>query len=142
VDNGTLRVAHCADVVCTSVTSNAIDATANGYSSLAVGADGLPILSYLDSTNGDLQVAHCADALCAASTTTAFDTGENAGFYTSLTIGADGLGLVSYRDATAGSLKVAHCDDVPCTTATSRGSMRTGSRASIRRSPSESTGSA
>ena len=100
------------------MTSNPIDATANGYSSLAVGADGLPLLSYLDSTNGDLQVAHCADALCAASTTTAFDTGDNAGFYTSLTIGADGLGLVSYRDATAGSLKAAHCDDVPCTTAT------------------------
>jgi hypothetical protein len=118
VDNGNLRVAHCADVACTTATWNAIDATSVAYSSLAIGADGLPLLSYLDNANSDLQVAHCADTLCASSTTTAYDTANNAGYYTSITIGSDGLGLVSYRDATASSLKVAHCDNLACTSAT------------------------
>jgi predicted regulator of Ras-like GTPase activity (Roadblock/LC7/MglB family) len=118
VDNGNLRVAHCADVACTGVTSNAVDTTSVGYSSLAIGADGLPLVSYLDNANGDLQVAHCADALCAGSTTTAYDTANNAGYYTSITLGTDGLGLVSYRDATASSLRVAHCDNLACTSAT------------------------
>ena len=94
VDGGNLKVAHCTNVACSSAGANTIDATGVGYSSIAIGADGLPLVSYLDSTNGDLQVAHCTDILCASSTTTAFDTSNNAGFYTSLTIGSDGLGLV------------------------------------------------
>jgi hypothetical protein len=88
------------------------------YSSLAIGAGELPLVSCLDNANGDLQVAHCADLACASPSTTAFDTANNAGYYTSSTIGADGLGLVSYRDASAGSLKVAHCDNAACTSAT------------------------
>src|SRR5262249_37420163 len=53
VDNGNLRVAHCADVACATVTSNAIGATTVAYSSIAVGADGLPLISYLDNSSGD-----------------------------------------------------------------------------------------
>jgi hypothetical protein len=118
VDGGNLRVAHCTNVACSSAGVNTLDATSVAYSSIAIGVDGLPLVSYLDSANGDLQVAHCADILCASSATTAFDTSNNAGFYTSLTIGSDGLGLVSYRDATSSALKVAHCDTLACTNAT------------------------
>jgi hypothetical protein len=118
VDGGNLKVAHCTNVPCSSAGANTIDATGVGYSSIVIGADGLPLVSYLDSANGDLRVAHCADILCASSTTTAFDTSDNAGFYTSLTIGSDGLGLVSYRDATSSTLKVAHCDNLACSAAT------------------------
>jgi hypothetical protein len=35
------------------------------YSSLAIGADGLPVIAYYDATNGDLKVAKCASQTCA-----------------------------------------------------------------------------
>ena len=35
------------------------------FSSVTIGADGLPIISYLDWTNGDLKVARCSNAFCA-----------------------------------------------------------------------------
>ena len=35
------------------------------YTSVTIGADGLPLISYYDVTNGDLKVFHCANAFCA-----------------------------------------------------------------------------
>jgi hypothetical protein len=34
------------------------------YSSIAIGADGLGLISYYDATNGDLKVAHCSNLTC------------------------------------------------------------------------------
>ena len=87
------------------------------YSSLAIGADGLPLVSYLDNANVDLKVAHCNDIACATSTATTIASTGNVGLYTSLTIGADGLGLVSFRDASASVLDVAHCNNLACSSA-------------------------
>lgn len=58
-----LRVTHCGDATClfgnvTTVVDGA--ATAVGqYPSIAIGADGLPIVASLDSTNLALRVTHC-----------------------------------------------------------------------------------
>jgi hypothetical protein len=34
------------------------------YTSVTVGADGLPVISYFDDTNDDLKVAHCSNRFC------------------------------------------------------------------------------
>jgi hypothetical protein len=90
-----------------------------GYlTSITIGVDGQPVISYYDFTNGDLKVAHCGDAACTTSTTRAVDSTGNVGGYTSITIGADGLPVISYYDLTNLDLKVAHCGDAACTTST------------------------
>ena len=78
-------MAHCSNLACSAATSNPIDSTATAYASLAIGADGLPLVSYFDSANADLKVAHCADALCASVNATTLDSTGTVGLYTSLT---------------------------------------------------------
>jgi hypothetical protein len=88
------------------------------YTSIAIGNDGLGLISYADDSNGDLKVAHCDDIVCSSATTWTIDSGVSVGDHTSITIGADGLGLISYYDAINADLKVAHCNDLLCSTAT------------------------
>src|SRR5439155_1258955 len=94
-----LKVAHCTNVACTAATFTIFDAgLVGGFISVAIGADGLGLISYLDGVGGDLKVAHCSNVACTAATLTALDTPGNVGDYTSVTIGMDGLGLISYHD--------------------------------------------
>ncbi len=121
-DAGALRVTHCDDVACTGndETSTLVDDPANNvgdYTSITIGADGLPIISYRDSTAFALRVAHCNDVACTGNNetiTTVDDPANELGLFTSITIGDDGLPIISYRDSTAFALKVAHCNDVAC----------------------------
>jgi hypothetical protein len=119
--NGDLKVAHCGDAVCSSAkaTIARVDSlgTVGATSSLAIGADGLALISYEDSTNLALKVVHCGDAVC--SSPTAIKTtigGSHSGDWSSVTIGPDGLGLIGYR--ANGALSVAHCANVICSRAT------------------------
>ena len=98
----------------------ALDTVGNvGYfTSIAIGGDGLGLISYWDNTNGDLKVAHCANVACSSATLAALDAVGSVGYFTSITIGGDGLGLISYWDQTNGDLKVAHCANVACSSAT------------------------
>jgi hypothetical protein len=116
---GGLKVAHCGNADCTGYNTvmavDRIDAVGL-YTSITIGADGLPVISYYDSNSGNLKVAHCGDADCATGNTvrTVDSAGADVGSYTSITIGADGLPVVSYYDSNSGDLKVAHCGNVIC----------------------------
>ncbi len=115
-----LKVAHCNGVACASATITTLDSagavgTAN---SVVIGADGLGLISYYDSTNQNLKVAHCSDVACTSATITVLDSAGDVGSYTSIALGTDGLGLISYCDGTNTALKVAHCSNIACTTAT------------------------
>jgi len=59
-------VAHCSNVNCTSATLTTLDSTGNvgWYTSVTIGTDGLPLISYFDVDNQDLKVAHCANVFC------------------------------------------------------------------------------
>lgn len=127
--NGDLKVAHCEDAACTSATATAVVATgavppvqpdAIATTSLAVGSDGLGLISYYDFTSGDLKVVHCENTACTSATVSPVDTTGDVGQASSLAIGSDGLGLISYYDVTNRDLKVAHCENTACTAATTR----------------------
>ena len=91
-----------------------------GFTSIAIGLDGNPIISYTDGTNGDLKVAACTNPTCTTSTTiTAIDTTGNVGYHTSIAIGTNGNPIISHYDATSGDLKIAACTNPTCTTASS-----------------------
>ena len=126
--NPILKVAHCSDRLCSDATVSTITRLVGKRfdnpmaSSVAVGSDGLGLISFLDGAG--LRVAHCDDIKCSSATTTTLDgwSGFRRGSDTSIMIGADGLGLVTYhyrRLGTAdamplGNLRVAHCSDIRC----------------------------
>jgi hypothetical protein len=115
-----LKVAHCHDVACNgaTITTLASGGVVGWFTSIAIGTDGLPIISYYHS--GVLKVAHCNDAACTSATISepTVDVDDFGGFWTSIAIGIDGLPIISYYDGGSGELKVAHCDDVVCSGAT------------------------
>ncbi|MEI8240639.1 MAG: hypothetical protein WCI22_14590, partial [Actinomycetota bacterium] len=114
--NGHLKVAHCANTVCSTATVSTIDNTgidsngidAGATTSITIGADGLPIVSYYDVTNGHLKLAHCDTTACVSATTSSIDAAGNVGRWASIAIGVDNLPIISYYDTTNGDLKVAH----------------------------------
>ena len=113
-----IKVLHCGNASCSSgntATTFLSGGIVGWYTSITVGADGMPIISYYDRTKGDLKVLHCGNAACTASTATTVDSTGDVGLYTSITIGADGLPVMSYYDYTNGDLKVLHCGNTACT---------------------------
>jgi len=116
--NGDLRaVHHCSScfpaAVTTRTTLDAVDDVGE-YSSIAIGADGMPVISYHDSTHGALKVARCYDVKCTSSSVTTLDDSGDTGYFTAITIGTDGFPIIAYYDNTLGALKVAHCSNRFC----------------------------
>jgi uncharacterized repeat protein (TIGR01451 family) len=91
-----------------------VEAQVGRYSSVAIGTDGLGLVSYLDETVHKLKVAHCSNVACTSATVATLDD-ASAG-PTLVAIGADGLGLIGYRGSSG--VKVAHCANVECSSAT------------------------
>jgi len=91
-----------------------------GYSSMAIGTDGLGLISYLDYSMNDLKVAHCSNTACSSATSYALDSTMGfVGGYTSIAIGTAGYGLISYFEQSNADLKVARCYDIACSIAES-----------------------
>ena len=88
------------------------------FTSITIGSDGLPVISYFDFTNDDIKVAHCGNITCASATLSIIDSTGFFGSRSSITTGSDGLPVISYLDFTSFDLNVAHCDDVACTSVT------------------------
>jgi hypothetical protein len=119
--NGDLKVAACNNPTCTDSDNTTIDSNSTGFgqfTSIAIGTNGNPIISYADATNGDLKVAACNNPTCTTSTNTIIDSNGDVGYFTSITIGTNGNPIISYLDATNFDLKVAVCDNPICTTST------------------------
>ena len=100
-----------------------VDSTGNpggGATSLTIGTDGLPIISYEGSGNFNLSVVHCTAVDCSThGTPTVLDNTTNAGVNSSITIGSDGLPIISYAGCCSGpgiNLSVVHCTAVDCST--------------------------
>ena len=119
---GELFVHHCTDRLCTVGTTSTVDTAAAaggdvGRSvSLAIGRDGLPIVSHQNVNTGALRVTHCGSVACdnGNTSTTVDDQSNVLGERTAIGIGGDGLPFIAYRDVTAGTLLVMHCGNAAC----------------------------
>ena len=111
-------MAHCTTANCSSVGLTTLDSAGSvgSYTSVAIGADGFPVISYYDANNNrDLKVAHCTDVACTSTVdVTTLDSDGSVGLLTSVAIGTDGFPVISYYDAGNSDLKVAHCRAVGC----------------------------
>jgi len=118
-----LKVLKCGNAACSSGnTITPFDSTGlrpGQKTSITIGTDGLPVISYFDTTNLNLKVAKCGDASCTAAggfTITPVDTDGQNGSHSSITIGTDGLPIISYASFNT-ELRVAKCGNVACTAA-------------------------
>ena len=87
-----LRVASCTNAACSSPTLTTLVASnvsTTQRTSIAVGPDGLPVITYSDTT-GHLHLAHCSNIQCTAAATTLVDSRATL-VDASVTIGVDGL---------------------------------------------------
>jgi hypothetical protein len=120
---GSLMVAHCGNIACTSFTTATIDDPVGadvGYSSsITIGSDGLGVISYLDVTNQTIKIAHCNDIAC---NTASKVTLTSAGPFvvsqkTSIAINSrSGFPLISFFDANTADLYLIRCTNLICTT--------------------------
>jgi hypothetical protein len=68
-------------------------------SSIAIGSDGMPIISYYDRTNEDLKFIKCGNLSCTkGNLMQVLDSGDDRGYSSSVAIGSDGFPVISYFD--------------------------------------------
>jgi hypothetical protein len=115
-----LGAVHCSAVDCSAGSNKLLDNSADvgRYSSVNVGTDGFPVISYQGPSAGasNLSFVHCTAVDCSSyAAPIVLDSNAFAGKYTSLTIGTDGFPLISYAGGGA-RLSVVHCTAVDCST--------------------------
>ncbi len=125
--NQRLKVAHCNDAACSTRTTTVVDTTLGNMASsdypegidLAIGSDGLPIMSYYSIADLGLRVRHCNNVACTSSSMVLIDFGSNKhGPENTLTIGADGLPLLIYGVQNSNTLNTVHCSTLDCSSHT------------------------
>ena len=110
----------CSDLPGVSVVTAVEPATYGFAPSIALGADGLPIIAHITNTGNRLVVSKCSDNACAnGSTRTIIDAAGSGLRNPDLAIGADGLPVVSYTGAgfDGSELRVLKCTNAACSTA-------------------------
>jgi hypothetical protein len=125
IDDGRVSTVSCFNASCSQHGRRELDSSqglsGKGVrpSSIAVGTDGLPLISYI-LADGSARVAHCASVNCGTGTPTLTDLnagslGNTPQVDTSVAIGVDGLGLIAMG---GNALTAVHCSNVDCTTST------------------------
>jgi hypothetical protein len=93
--------------------------------SIAVGANGNPVISYFwnqsgsatQMTSGFLSVAACVDPTCSDATVTSLESTGVTGQGSAIAIGPTGYPVIAYYDRTNQDLKLARCSNSSCTAA-------------------------
>ncbi|MFP6640301.1 MAG: hypothetical protein VCC04_08660 [Myxococcota bacterium] len=114
-----LKFIHCGNATCSAGNTlrTLVSVTAAGWGSdLAIGGDGLPIVSYYDTTHG-FMILHCLDLTCTSVYTHVVDgaVGGDWDHSSSITAGADGLAVAAYYDGGGENLGFARCSTASCT---------------------------
>jgi hypothetical protein len=112
---GSLGIIHCTNLSCstTDAITTMTSVTSVNNTSMAIGADGLPVIAM--TANG-IKVLHCTTIICSSTDPVlTIDSATTAGTI-SLTISTDHLPILSY--ATNSQLSFARCTNTTCTAAT------------------------
>ena len=133
--NADLKVAKCGNASCTS--GNVITRVDSAGSvgdgvSIALGNDGLPVISYQDKGNAYLKVLKCGTPSCAANNTiTTIDASGLVGATTSIAIGSDGFPVIAYQRGQPAntSLVLAKCSNAACSAVSGLSALDAGSAA-------------
>jgi hypothetical protein len=129
IQEGTHKLARCANVACTSVTVKTIAPIGRplyvASSAVTTGADGGPLVVFEQLFDGPepdpVKVFRCVGPTCNRSTTSLLTSTSDMDDSLDVAIGADGLGLIVYSAvAPQGTTtwKVAHCSNPSCSAAT------------------------
>lgn len=101
----------CQDALCSSTQNNSIHG--NGYTSVVIGRDGLPLVGFTDY--GDVKLAYCDDAACSTIATVVTIDDSAPCTYTSLTLGPEGMPMIAYAYQNEDRYRFARCQDYDCT---------------------------
>ncbi len=119
-----VMTAHCGDAACTSATITTHHpggVVSQQTASIAVGADGLPLVAF-QSGSLELLVLHCDDTACTQATTSTLDapTSGYAGGRSDIAIGPDGVPVIAYLASAnfswPATARLARCLTPTCTT--------------------------
>jgi hypothetical protein len=109
--NDNLKFARCTNDDCTASVITTVATDDGSYSSIKLGPDGFPRISYY---TGDLKYVRCTNADCTTKVISTPDSAGDTGRYTSLNLTAEGFGRISYYDFSNKDLKYARCSDTDC----------------------------
>lgn len=121
--NKDLKFARCANDGCSAKNITAVDSEGDqgsAYSSIAIGSDNMPRISYYDATSKDLKFARCTNIDCTARVITAIDSAGDVGQFSALALGANDFAMISYYSVTDGDLKFVQCANADCTARSAR----------------------
>lgn len=131
--NAPLLLIRCDDKVCSGSTATIIDVGGGTGASIAIGIDGIPVVSYIDDTG--LRIGRCDTVVCTTMTNTHIDGSGHGRTSIAVTIG--GYPLVVYRGGN--DLKAFLCNTLECTTGVATvldtGTEARGDAASVRVGP-------
>jgi len=120
VANGTLKVAKCLDTDCTSTNRKTVFNTGHvgPYTDITIGADGNPVISYMDYTWQRLKYAKCNDAQCSNAFVSPVHnesrSQQHSGMFSQIAMGQDGLPVLAYYNNVARDLEIAKCINPSC----------------------------
>jgi hypothetical protein len=115
-----LKIVKCGNAICDPANPNTIKTSVDSvgdvglYPSLAIGADGLPIVAYRDTTNTRLKVYQCGNFNCTSGSASVVDGSAGTGLYPVLMIGAGGLPIIAYNNDLGSVMRVAKCANAAC----------------------------
>lgn len=115
-----LNIAHCNDPNCVgddeSIEEIYYGTNIGTHNSLALDADGYPVIAYHDLDLGTVSVVRCNDPNCSGddeSITEPVD-GSRQGIYISLALDASGFPVISFLNDAGDDLNILHCNDLNC----------------------------
>lgn len=133
--NTAVKFIHCNDPACNSSVDSSptlnpdetpriirnvgSDQVSAGSDSLALDANGYPMIAHYDATGADMEYLHCTDINCSGSITTkTIESTGSIGSYYSISKNASGNPVIVYYDASNLRLRLATCNDTDCSSPT------------------------